>query len=130
MSLPVASNSSPANAALFEEFRALLPSENLPPYPLLWKRAGNQLTLEVGEISAKAPLALFPLPADNQEVGHPEFLPPSTLRIQVAGDFRGVLAVGDGPVKRAWFVSEKSASDAATPATMSLWLALFYGSGP
>jgi thiol:disulfide interchange protein DsbD len=127
LKLPVAANSSPANAALFEEFRAQLPSEKLPPYPLLWKRAGNQLTLEVGEIPTNAPLALFPLPAENQSIGHPEFLPPSTLRIQVAGDFRGVLAVGDGPAKRAWFVSEKSAPTAATPATMSLWLALFYG---
>jgi len=127
LTLPVASNSSPANAALFEEFRAQLPSEKLPPYPLLWKRAGNQLTLEVGNVPTNTPLALFPLPAENQEVGHPEFLPPSTLRIQVAGDFRGVLAVGDGPAKRAWFVSEKSAPAAATPSTMSLWLALFYG---
>lgn len=127
LTLPVAAKSSPANAALFEEFRAQLPSEKLPPYPLSWKRAGNQLTLEVGEIPSNAPLALFPLPAENQEVGHPEFLPPSTLRIQVAGDFRGVLAVGDGPAKRAWFVSEKSAPAAATPATMSLWLSLFYG---
>jgi len=127
MSLPVASNSSPANAALFEEFRAQLPSEKRPPYPLSWKRAGNQLTLEVGEIPSNSPLALFPMPAENQQVGHPEFLPPSTLRIQVAGDFRGVLAVGDGPAKRAWFVSEKSAPAGVTHATMSLWLALFYG---
>ena len=122
LTLPVAANSSPANAALFEEFRALLPSEKIPPYPLSWKRTGNQLTLEVSGLPANTPLALFPLPGENQSVGHPSFLPPSTLQIQAAGEFRGVLAVGEGPAKRAWFVSEKS-----TPDTMSLWLALFYG---
>jgi thiol:disulfide interchange protein/DsbC/DsbD-like thiol-disulfide interchange protein len=128
LTIPVAANSSPANAALFEEFRAQLPSDKLPPYPLSWKRTGNQLTLEVGEIPANTPLALFPLPGENQSVGHPEFLPPSTLRILAAGEFRGVLAVGDGPAKRAWFVSEKSIpASAATPDAMSLWLALFYG---
>lgn len=126
--LPVAANSAPANTALFEEFRAQLPSEKLPPYPLSWHRSGNQLTLEVRELPANTPLALFPLPGENQSVGHPEFLPPSTLRIKAAGEFRGVLAVGDGPGKRAWFVSEKSTpATAATPNTMSLWLALFYG---
>ncbi len=128
LTLPVAANSSPANAALFEEFRALLPSEKLPPYPLSWKRTGNQLTLEVSELPANTPLALFPLPGENQSVGHPAFLPPSTLQIQASGEFRGVLAVGDGPAKRAWFVSEKSTpATTATPDTMSLWLALFYG---
>ena len=129
MTLPVAANSSPANAAVFEEFRARLPSGKTPPYPLSWKRDASQLTLEVGGIPANTPIALFPLPAENQTVGHPEFLPPSTLRIRCEGDFRGVLAVGEGPAQRAWFVSEKSAPASAEKpaATMSLWLALFYG---
>jgi len=129
LTLPVTANALPANAALFEEFRAQLPSEKLPPYPLSWKRTANQLTLEVGEIPADTPLALFPLPAENQNVGHPEFIPPSTLRIECQGDFRGVLAVGEGSSRRAWFVSEKSSpAPAENPdATMGLWLALFYG---
>jgi thiol:disulfide interchange protein DsbD len=129
VTLPVAANSSPANSTLFEEFRAQLPSEELPPYPLSWKRVGDQLTLEVDAFPANTPLALFPLPAENQAIGHPQFLPPSTLQIQVEGDFRGVLAIGDGPAKRAWFVSEKSLSSAAQtpPATIGLWHALFYG---
>ena len=78
LTLSVAANSSPANAALFEEFRSQLPSEKKPPYPISWKRTANQLTLEVEAIAPNTPLALFPLPADNQEVGHPEFLPPSS----------------------------------------------------
>jgi thiol:disulfide interchange protein/DsbC/DsbD-like thiol-disulfide interchange protein len=128
LALPVATNFSPANAALFEEFRSQLPSEKKPPYPISWKRTANQLTLEVGGIPANTPLALFPLPADNQEVGHPEFLPPSSLRISSQGNFRGVLSVGEGPSRRAWFVSENSAETEKTAtATMGLWLALFYG---
>ncbi|MEN9468458.1 MAG: Thiol:disulfide interchange protein DsbD precursor [Verrucomicrobiota bacterium] len=128
LTLPVATNSSPANAALFEEFRSQLPSEKNPPYPISWKRTANQLTLQVEGIPANTPLALFPLPADNQEVGHPEFLPPSSLRIQSQGDFQGVLSVGEGPSRRAWFVSENSAeTEKPATATMGLWLALFYG---
>ena len=128
LTLPVATNSSPANAALFEEFRSQLPSEKNPPYPISWKRTANQLTLQVEGIPANTPLALFPLPADNQEVGHPEFLPPSSLRIPSQGNFRGVLSVGEGPGRRAWFVSENSAAtEKPATATMGLWLALFYG---
>ena len=128
LTLSVAANSSPANAALFEEFRSQLPSEKKPPYPISWKRTANQLTLEVEAIAPNTPLALFPLPADNQEVGHPEFLPPSSLRISSQGNFRGVLSVGEGPSRRAWFVSENSAeTEKPATATMGLWLALFYG---
>jgi thiol:disulfide interchange protein DsbD len=129
LTLPVAATSTPANAALFEEFRSQHPSAKQPPYPLVWKRSANQLTLAVDGIPANTPIALFPLPAENQEVGHPEFLPPSTLRIRSDGDFRGVLAVGEGPSRRAWVVSEKTtaASVEKPAATMSLWLALFYG---
>ena len=128
LTLPVSANSSPANAALFEEFRSQLPSEKKPPYPISWKRTANHLTLEVGGIPANTPLALFPLPSENQEVGHPEFFPPSSLQIQSKGDFRGVLSVGNGPGRRAWFVSENSAETEKTAtATMGLWLALFYG---
>ena len=128
LTLPVAANSSPANAALFEEFRSQLPSKKNPPYPISWKRTANQLTLQVEGIAPNTPLALFPLPADNQEVGHPEFLPPSSLRIPSQGNFRGVLSVGDGPSRRAWFVSENSTkTEKPATATMGLWLALFYG---
>ena len=129
LTLPVAKNSSPANSALFEEFRARIPSEKNPPFALSWKRVANQLTLDVGGIPASTPIALFPLPAENQTIGHPQFLPPSTLQIRCEGDFRGVLAVGEGPSQRAWFVSEKKpAAVVGKPAaTMSLWLALFYG---
>jgi thiol:disulfide interchange protein DsbD len=128
LTLPVATNSSPANAALFEEFRSQLPSEKNPPYPISWKRTANQLTLQVEGIPANTRLALFPLPADNQEVGHPEFLPPSSLQIPSKGEFRGVLSVGEGPSRRAWFVSENSAeTENPTTSTMGLWLALFYG---
>ena len=128
LTLPFATNSSPANAALFEEFRSQLPSEKNPPYPISWKRTANQLTLQVEGIPANTRLALFPLPADNQEVGHPEFLPPSSLQIPSQGNFRGVLSVGEGPSRRAWFVSENSAeTEKPATATMGLWLALFYG---
>ena len=128
LTLPVATNSSPANAALFEEFRSQLPSKKKPPYPISWKRTANQLTLQVEGIAPNTPLALFPLPADNQEVGHPEFLPPSSLRIPSQGNFRGVLSVGEGPSRRAWFISENSAeTEKPATATMGLWLALFYG---
>lgn len=130
LTLPVSDTASPANAALFEEFRALLPSENTPPFPIKWTRNGNLVRLEVGGLPDGASIGLFPLPAENQTVGHPTIVSPSVVEVSANGPFRGVLSVGDGPARRAWLVSEP-ASEAASPAPpasgMTLGLALLYG---
>jgi len=108
LALPVEKSAVPAHAALFEEFRSRLPSEQPPPYPLEWSRNGDTLRLEVRNLPVETPFALFPLPSENQTVGHPAIVFPSILEISAQGPFRGVLAVGDGPARRAWYVSEPS----------------------
>ena len=130
LTLPVAKSATPANTTLFEEFRSQLPSRDASPFELIWKRTGETLSLQVKNAPAGMQLALYPLPTENQIVGHPSFLPPDTLSIKAASPFTGVLSTGEGPARRAWIVSEKaSASPAATnqTATLSLWIALFYG---
>ena len=130
LTLPVAKSAIPANTTLFEEFRSQLPSRDASPFELIWKRTGETLSLQVKNAPAGMQLALYPLPTENQIVGHPSFLPPDTLSIKAASPFTGVLSTGEGPARRAWIVSEKaSASPAATnqTATLSLWIALFYG---
>lgn len=121
--LPVAQSAVPANAAAFEEFRAQLPSKQAPPFDLTWTRSGSALTLQVK--GAGAPLQLFPLPADTQLVGHPQFEPPDKLIIKASGSFAGVLSVGEGSARRGWMISD--ASPTSTTDTISLWTALFYG---
>lgn len=130
LTLPVAKSAVPANATLFEEFRSQLPSKDDPPFELIWKRMGETLSLQVKNAPTATQLALYPLPAENQIVGHPSFLPPDTLSIKAASPFTGVLSTGEGPARRGWIVSERAfASPAATnqTSTMSLWIALFYG---
>ena len=130
LTLPVAKSAIPANTTLFEEFRSQLPSRDASPFELIWKRTGETLSLQVKNAPAGTQLALYPLPGENQIVGHPSFLPPDTLSIKAASPFTGVLSTGEGPARRGWIVSEKaSASPAATnqTATLSLWIALFYG---
>jgi thiol:disulfide interchange protein/DsbC/DsbD-like thiol-disulfide interchange protein len=130
LELPVADSPAPANTAVFEEFRAQLPSTQPPPYPLAWSRSGENLRLEVGDLPANSPIALYPLPAENQTVGRPAFLPPASLEIAAPSPFRGVLTIGEGPSRRAWTVSEsasKAAPAGSTPSGMTLWLALVYG---
>ena len=58
LSLPVGNSAAPANAAIFEEFRSRLPSNEPPPFELAWKRAGDVLTLQVQGTPTAAPLSL------------------------------------------------------------------------
>ncbi|NDG72280.1 MAG: thiol:disulfide interchange protein [Proteobacteria bacterium] len=130
LSLPVGKSAAPANAALFEEFRSRLPSKEAPPFDLVWKRTGDVLALQVKGAPAATPLALFPLPAKNQIVGHPTFEAPDTMTIKAASPFTGVLSAGEGPARRAWFVSDTASSEpviTSQSSILSLWVALFYG---
>jgi len=131
LTLPAATQGSPANAELFDAFRAQLPSANPPPFQTDWTRTGDQLTLKVSGAPPGSPIALFPLPATDQEIGHPQAAGTDTIRITAKGPFRGVLAVGEGPSRRAWFVENTGTQK--TPATgqprtrTGLWTALLYG---
>ena len=130
LALPVGKSAAPANAALFEEFRSQLPSNEPPPFELAWKRAGDVLTLQVQGTPAATPLSLYPLPTKNQIVGQPVFEAPDTLTIKAASPFTGVLSAGEGPARRAWFVSDTASAEPVITdqsSTLSLWVALFYG---
>lgn len=131
LTLPVSAASQPANEADFEAFRRQLPSAEPPPYTLEWKREGGDLLLRVGGLPAGVSPELFPLPGEGQAVGHPVSTPPDAVRIAVNGGFRGVLVVGEGRDRRAWYVQSPPAGEATAvreaPAGPGLWAALFYG---
>ncbi len=133
LTLPVASTAATANDELFSTFRKQLPSAEPPPFPLTWSRDGNLLTLKVGNLPAGATMELFPLPATDQTVGHPKATAPDSVQITIEGDFRGVLSVVDGGVRRSWYVESASkgaavASPAVAPAaSVGFWTALIYG---
>ena len=124
LKLPVAAVSTAANQALFEEFRFLIPSAGPPPLALNWASNGSGWSLKIPNLPAGAKAALFPLPLEDQSVGHPAEGGPGQFQIDMHGAFRGVLAVGEGAEKRAWLV--ESAAPAPAP-KQGLWLALFYG---
>ncbi|MEI8292801.1 MAG: protein-disulfide reductase DsbD domain-containing protein [bacterium] len=127
ITLPVAPSAAPANPALFEEFRAQLPSKEIPPFDLVWTHAGSLLTLQVHGMPQGTAITLFPLPTEHQIIGHPEFLTPDKLSIKASGPFSGVLAVGEGSSRRAWFVSDAAPAANKPSASLSLGVALFYG---
>ena len=134
LNLPVGPVASPTNTAVFQDFRAQVPSSEVPPYHLDWTRSGNLLRLRIEGIPEGEPIGLFPLPAENQAVGHPAPLGTNGVEISVDGPFRGVLAVGSGAERRAWLVSDGDSSGQGGQAAtveqvtgMGLWLALFYG---
>jgi len=132
LTLPVGNSAKPDNAALFEAFRSQIPSAEKPPNSLTWKRRGGDLTLTVGGLLAGETFSVFPLPAPDQEVGHPKSVGGDAVKIPVAGPFRGVLAIGEGGSRRAWYVEESSAESSSASAsapvpTTGLWTALLYG---
>ena len=127
LTLPVAMSAAPDHVAIFEEFRSKLPSNEAPPFHLVWKRSGPVLSLQVEGASAGTPLALYPLPAENQITGHPAFQPPDTFSIKAASPFTGILSAGEGPARRAWIVSDTAPTKPAldNPASaLSLGFAL------
>ncbi len=130
LNLPVGATAVPDNVAIFEEFRRQIPISSPPPFELTWQRSGKNLKLTVGGLPQATSLALFPLPSVDQLVGHPKIVSPDTLELSVDGDFRGVLAVGEGASRRSWLVAESQSSGSVekpAAASMGLWLALFYG---
>ena len=131
LTLPVAGASGLANPSLFSTFRAQLPAASPPPYRLTWSRRAEFLQLGIAGLPPGAKAELFPLPGAGQAVGHTQTVSPDTLRIQAESPFNGVLAVGDGPTRMSWLVSNisapTSAPASANASSPGLLLALCYG---
>ena len=128
LGLPVGASATPANVAIFEEFRRQIPLASPPPFALNWQRSGKNLKLTVGGLPPSTSIALFPLPNVDQSVGHSKIVSPDTLELSVDGSFRGVLAEGEGEARRAWLVEDPQSSvEKPAVASMGLLLALFYG---
>jgi thiol:disulfide interchange protein/DsbC/DsbD-like thiol-disulfide interchange protein len=141
LTLPVVGQATEANAELFSAYRALLPAATPVPYQLKWTRDGNLLALSVnGLMDAKA-LDLFPLPAKDQQIGHPKAGTiqngAATITVENSGDLRGVLVVETESGRQGWLVSssEELAPRGPIPSKISaqganqtsLWQALTFG---
>ncbi len=126
LNLPVSTTAAPDQTDLFAGFRSQLPSSQAPPFSILWKKSGDGW--EVSGLPEGA--ALFPLEMGDAIPGHPVPAGDGNIRIAMDSPFRGVLAVGEGADRRAWFVGSgvpAMAVEATAPPRPGLWLALFYG---
>ena len=124
LTLPVAAAAAGANEELFQEFRSQIPSAGPPPFALNWTNRNGVWDLRIPNLPADTKAGLFPLPSEDQPVGHPVAGGPGQFQIEKRGAFRGVLAVGEGAERKAWIIE----SAVAPPAMkQGLWLALFYG---
>lgn len=125
LKLPLAQTAAAANQELFEKFRNQLPSATAPPYQLDWERKGNATILHIPGLPQGTSLAFYPLPAAEQNGGHPKIIGPRSIQIPMEGTIRGVLALGEGAARRAWFVENHGGT--RTPGRSGLWMALLYG---
>jgi DsbC/DsbD-like thiol-disulfide interchange protein/cytochrome c biogenesis protein CcdA len=132
LSLPVGRQAIPANDAVFEEFRAQVPSTDPVPFHLNWMRSGKMLHLQLEGVPEGARIELFPLPSENQIVGHPQNVGTNGVEISVEGPFSGVLVMERGPTRSAWVVDEIIHAGGGEEKVrygevIGFWLALFYG---
>ncbi|MDD5201055.1 MAG: protein-disulfide reductase DsbD family protein [Terrimicrobiaceae bacterium] len=133
LSLPVASSAEPANADAFARTVRSVPSMDAPPFAISWKRAGDTLTGSFPAPEGTTAVDFFPLPAQDQEVGHPKIQKADggyLIRISAKGDLRGVLAIRDAAGERGWYVVAAPSSAGAMPASTglpTLWAALLSG---
>jgi thiol:disulfide interchange protein len=143
LTLPFAGSAEPANEELFAQFRAALPSEKPPPFTLTWKSGTAATELTVSGLGSATAVDVFPLPAEGQQVGHPQSTPitngTATVTIPTTGPVRGVLVVETPEGRQGWVVQsgderpatpDASAPTATGPAqrpVVSLWTALLAG---
>jgi thiol:disulfide interchange protein DsbD len=120
LGLPVATSASPANGELFEAARGLVPSALPPPFELRWARSGADVLIT----APGREISFFPLPRENEAVGHPVATASGEVRLSMPFPARGVLATGAGSDRRGWFVVEPAE---LTTSPLSLRWALFYG---
>lgn len=128
LELPVAAAAAPAHAEFFRAAAARLPSPDAPPFSVAWSREGDDLVGRVSLPAGTGALEFFPLPAAEQEIGHPK-IEGSTIRVASKSSLRGVLAVRDANGERGWMVNADPGAAPAVAAapTSPLWAALFSG---
>lgn len=108
--LPVEARSQPANGALFEKYRALLPKTGVPPFRAQWSSQQNHARLQI--IGAKGPLDFFPLPASGMAIDHPQIAPGENDVKQITvlvtrgapDQLAGVVVLGEGAARESWFI--------------------------
>ena len=135
--LPVVAANHPANDALFNQSRALLPEAGSPPFTTSWTRDGQNLVLTLGSLGPNPSLDFFPLPGDVQ-VGHPEITLP-TIRIPLldaaatARSIDGVVVLKKGDSRQVWQLEGETAtlhpsstSKGSGPGGFGLHRSLFY----
>ncbi len=127
LELPVASGATSANRELFERWEGKLPRADAPPFRIEWSRDGGDLVAQVRPGSGVTEMGFFPLPTENQEVGHAvvseadgEF----SIRIAATGDLPGVLVTAGPSGREGWFVSQGGAVEGDG---MAIWQALLLG---
>lgn len=120
LALPIRAGT-PANAALFEKYRAQLPREipapNLPK--IHWAKEGGDLVLDTGALVLSEPTDFFPLPAESVVVGHPAVEKPSRIRVPLLSEgpppdaLGGILLTAAG---ERWLIPSASQPVAGAPA--------------
>ncbi|MGB8352280.1 MAG: protein-disulfide reductase DsbD domain-containing protein [Chthoniobacteraceae bacterium] len=139
LDLPVAAQNNPANAALFEKYRAQLPKTGKPPFPYKWSSQPGRAILDITGmdlLNAPAPLLtgltakppsttidFFPLPAPGMVIDHPQ-VEKRKITVPITNgspdQLAGVIAFSNGKVREGWYIpSQKSPPPTPAPASGS-----------
>ncbi len=137
VTLPVASESQPANTEIFSKYRALLPKTGAKPFTYKWESKAGIASLEVSGPGIDK-LEFFPLPSSSMVIEHP------TIGTSRSGDriisvkvtsgppdqLAGVLALGEGASREGWFIApQSSAPPSSSPSTLLRYLLLGFLGG-
>lgn len=131
LTLAVGSEVRPENSALFDRFRAMLPSSSEPLFTTHWSATAKGWNLAIGGADIGGRVDFFPLEGDEHVHATPRDLQNGAADIAIPGTSpaRGVLVIdpeiGD---PRGWVVSsEKSTTAPSSPVTSGLWRFLLLG---
>ncbi len=129
ITLPVTSIATGVKNPEFDRWQRRIPSADAPPFSIKWEQSEKLLSGRVSSDIALKNIRFFPLPQENQPVGHPSVTDEaggSVIRVEAIAPLRGVVAVEIDGEERSWLVTADAIS--ASPAGFPpLWQALLYG---
>jgi len=132
ITLPVISTAPKSQNAEFDFWQRRVPSADPPPFSIQWEQSAKGLSGRVLSDATLNSVRFFPLPVENQPVGHPSVTEEggeSIIRVDAVAPLRGVVAAEVGGEERAWLVvaDADDAMAASSQGFPPLWQALLYG---
>ncbi|MFY8216306.1 MAG: protein-disulfide reductase DsbD family protein [Chthoniobacterales bacterium] len=143
ITLPVAATAIASDfAKTVADWQTRVPSAETPPFDFVWSESEGFLTAQIPASTEIQDVRFFPLPGNNQSVGHPIVTKSPdgaySVKVKSGAPLRGVIAANVNGEDRSWLVVAQSGiaemaetSSDASPGLIGtlppLWQALLFG---